>query len=88
MASSVLYRRVLLKLSGEALMGERAYGLDPATVDRIALDVATVCAMPVQICIVGKTRQSSTSFEFCIISIQLLFRPVELLALIFLELSP
>ena len=52
MASSVLYRRVLLKLSGEALMGERAYGLDPATVDRIARDVATVSGMQVQICIV------------------------------------
>ncbi len=52
MASSVLYRRVLLKLSGEALMGERAYGLDPATVDRIARDVQTVHRMEVQICIV------------------------------------
>ena len=30
------YRRVLLKLSGEALMGERDYGLDPAMVARIA----------------------------------------------------
>ena len=36
------YRRVLLKLSGEALMGEREYGLDTETVARIAADIATV----------------------------------------------
>ncbi len=30
MAADLKYRRVLLKLSGEALMGEREYGLDPA----------------------------------------------------------
>ena len=31
MPSSPRYRRVLLKLSGEGLMGSRGYGLDPAT---------------------------------------------------------
>ncbi len=34
--ASPKYRRVLLKLSGEALMGEREFGLDSGTVDRIA----------------------------------------------------
>ncbi|HJO71498.1 MAG TPA: UMP kinase, partial [Rhodospirillales bacterium] len=33
------YRRVLLKLSGEGLMGKRDYGLDPPTLERIALEV-------------------------------------------------
>ena len=33
------YRRVLLKVSGEALMGEGSFGLDPETVNRIAADV-------------------------------------------------
>ena len=33
-----IYRRVLLKLSGEALMGAQDYGLDPAVVERIAAD--------------------------------------------------
>jgi uridylate kinase len=46
------YRRVLLKLSGEALMGEREYGLDPATVDRIAAEVSAVSEFGVEICLV------------------------------------
>ena len=46
------YRRVLLKLSGEALMGERDYGLDPGTVERIAGEVTAVAALGVEICLV------------------------------------
>ena len=38
------YQRVLLKLSGEALMGEQGYGIDPAIVNAIAKDVAAVVA--------------------------------------------
>ena len=34
------FKRVLLKLSGEALMGEQGYGIDPAIVQSIAADVA------------------------------------------------
>ena len=47
-----LYRRVLLKLSGEALMGGREFGLDPEIVSRIAGEVKTVLELGVQICIV------------------------------------
>ena len=36
MAVKPLYRRVLLKVSGEALMGEQPYGIDPAVIDWIA----------------------------------------------------
>jgi len=46
------YRRVLLKLSGEALMGERDYGLDPGTVERIAGEVTAVASLGVEICLV------------------------------------
>jgi uridylate kinase len=46
------YRRVLLKLSGEALMGNREYGLDPVIVDRVAQEVKSVVAMGVQVCAV------------------------------------
>lgn len=46
------YRRVLLKISGEALMGARDYGIDPSVLSRIAADVAEVHANGVQICIV------------------------------------
>ncbi|MGY8935824.1 MAG: UMP kinase [Alphaproteobacteria bacterium] len=46
------YKRVLLKLSGEALMGTREYGLDPAIVGRIAAEIVTVTELGVQVCIV------------------------------------
>ncbi len=45
-------RRVLLKLSGEALMGRREYGLDTDTAARIAADIADVVAMGAQVCVV------------------------------------
>ena len=44
-----LYRRVLLKVSGEALMGKGSFGLDPETVAAIAADVASVHAMGVEV---------------------------------------
>ena len=47
-----VYQRVLLKLSGEALMGRREYGLDNETVRAIANDVGDVVGMGVQVCIV------------------------------------
>jgi uridylate kinase len=47
-----LYTRVLLKISGEALMGRREYGLDTETITRIAKDVADVAATGVQVCLV------------------------------------
>jgi uridylate kinase len=46
------YHRVLLKLSGEALMGDQAYGLDPAITARLAAEIAAVHALGVQIAIV------------------------------------
>jgi uridylate kinase len=46
------YRRVLLKLSGEALMGKEKYGIDPDIVTRIAEEVAQVHGMGTEICLV------------------------------------
>ena len=46
------YRRVLLKLSGEALLGERQYGVDPQFCAFVAQQVATVHGMGVQVGIV------------------------------------
>ncbi len=43
------FSRVLLKLSGEVLQGGRPMGFDPATVSRIASEVAQVCAAGVQV---------------------------------------
>jgi uridylate kinase len=52
MPSAPQYRRVLLKLSGEGLMGNREYGLDPDMVTMVAQEVKTVHAMGVQVCLV------------------------------------
>jgi len=46
------YRRILLKLSGEALMGERPYGIDPVILHSIAGEVASVVRAGVQVAIV------------------------------------
>jgi uridylate kinase len=46
------YKRVLLKLSGEALMGGESYGIDPAVATQIAKDVADIQSMGVETAIV------------------------------------
>jgi uridylate kinase len=46
------YRRVLLKISGEALMGEKEFGLDPDIVDRIASEIEAVRALGGEVCVV------------------------------------
>jgi uridylate kinase len=46
------YRRVLLKLSGEALMGKRLYGTDPEVVGQIAGEIKEVVALGVQMGVV------------------------------------
>jgi len=46
------YRRVLLKISGEALMGGRDYGLEPEMVEQIARDLKVVRDLGVEICVV------------------------------------
>lgn len=52
MAAASKYKRVLLKISGEALMGEGDYGVEPAMVTRIAEDIREVHEMGVEICLV------------------------------------
>ena len=46
------YQRVLVKLSGEALMGDRGYGIDVATVERIARDIKAASELGMEICVV------------------------------------
>ena len=46
------YRRVLLKLSGEALMGDREYGTDPERVQTIAQEIATIHQRGVEVAVV------------------------------------
>ncbi len=46
------YRRILLKLSGEVLMGDQAYGIDPVTVARVADEVKAAQDTGLQLCLV------------------------------------
>ena len=49
---SLKYKRVLLKLSGEALMGEREFGIDPATVEKIARQLKRIVESGIQVAVV------------------------------------
>ncbi|MEX0339120.1 MAG: UMP kinase [Arenibacterium sp.] len=51
-ASDTTYKRVLLKISGEALMGDQGFGLHPPTVQRVAEEVHSVHQLGVEICMV------------------------------------
>src|SRR5215467_4274665 len=51
-ASQPRYQRILVKLSGEALMGEGDYGIDPAVIKRIALELQELTTMGVQVAVV------------------------------------
>ena len=52
MAKGPKYRRILLKMSGEALMGSRAHGLDPGAIQRIAGEVREIHDMSVEVAMV------------------------------------
>ena len=52
MTATPKYARVLVKVSGEALMGDGQFGIDIATVDRIAKDVAEAAATGIELCMV------------------------------------
>lgn len=51
-AKQLTYKRVMLKISGEALMGDQAFGLHPPTVDRIAKELKSVHEMGAEVCVV------------------------------------
>ena len=52
MTGTKKFKRVLLKLSGEALMGKGSYGIDPETVTAIAKEIKTVADLGYEICLV------------------------------------
>ena len=52
MAARLRYKRVLLKLSGEALLGDRSAGIDPAVIDRLAAEIGEALALGVRIGVV------------------------------------
>ena len=50
--SPMQYKRILLKLSGEALMGECDYGIDPQVISRVATEIVELLEMKVQVAVV------------------------------------
>ena len=52
MSEQPKYRRIVLKLSGEALAGPAGYGIDPTVVDSIARQIKDVLSLGVQIAVV------------------------------------
>jgi len=50
--SSPAYKRILLKLSGEALMGDKGFGIDPAVASQVAADIAEVHSLGIQVAVV------------------------------------
>lgn len=52
MTKDLTYRRILLKLSGEALMGDRGHGIDPQTVEYMASEIQEVVREGVQVAVV------------------------------------
>ena len=50
--SPILYKKILLKLSGEALMGDFDYGIDPKVINRIATEISQVKVLGIQIALV------------------------------------
>ncbi len=51
-ATNSKYKRVLIKVSGEALMGDKGYGQDLQTIQRISNDIKQVADMGVEVCVV------------------------------------
>jgi uridylate kinase len=49
MAGDKKYKRILLKLSGEALMGDLGFGIDPKVLDRMALEIGQLVGIGVQV---------------------------------------
>ena len=50
--SQTSFKRIMLKISGEALMGDQGYGISPPTIEKIASEVKSVHELGVQICMV------------------------------------
>lgn len=67
LGSSVKYKRVLLKISGESLAGAKGFGHDSSIIDAICNDVASAVSLGVQVCIVvgggNFLRGSSSTFK-------------------------
>lgn len=51
-SSEIAYRRILVKVSGEALMGSKSYGIDVETVSRIAAEIKDAVTLGAEVCLV------------------------------------
>ena len=63
-SESPKFKRVMLKISGEALMGDKGFGLNPPTVERIAREIKSVHDIGVEICMVIATSTPDAKSSF------------------------
>jgi uridylate kinase len=59
MSAGVKYQRILVKLSGEALMGGGDYGIDPVILKRIALEIQELLSLGVQVAVIFSVVRAS-----------------------------
>ena len=61
------YKRILLKLSGEALMGDMDFGIDPKVLDRMALEIGQLKGIGVQVGLVigGGMKETCLYIRIC-----------------------
>ena len=65
MPAAPAYKRILLKLSGEALMGDDNYGINRAVIERIVSEIGEVVRLGVQVAVVHSPdlqREKSSSY--------------------------
>ena len=68
MSSDYKYKRVLLKLSGEALMGEAGYGIDPKVVEELAVQIKEIVEDGIELAVTvgGGNLHECACFAGCI----------------------
>ncbi len=66
MAADKVYKRILLKLSGEALTGQEAFGIDPKVLDQLALEIGQLVGIGVQVgLVVSPIYRTKISVRSC-----------------------
>ena len=50
--TNLVYKRILLKLSGEALTGEKGFGIEPLVIERVAKEIGDIYKLGVEITLV------------------------------------
>jgi 3-deoxy-D-manno-octulosonic-acid transferase len=72
------FKRILLKLSGESLMGDKNFGMDPAVINQYAADIKSIIELGVEVAVViggGFGKGLHNSLEIAVYGIPMAFGP-------------